>query len=88
MVVKIIYIGKLVFTDCRLFSPCLPELLLLIRRRINAVGTKLCSVLSTAVSVRGLISDLERSDGSSPQASCHLSIVFPSFIVSQAPSSR
>ena len=28
------------------------------------------------------------SDGSSPQASCHLSLVFPSFIVSQAPSSR
>ena len=42
----------------------------------------------SAVSVRGLIPDLERSDGSSPQASCHLSLVFPSFIVSQAPSSR
>ena len=49
---------------------------------------KFSSVLSTAVPVSGQIPVLRRSDGSSPQASCHLSLVFPSFIVSQAPSSR
>ena len=86
------YISKLVFTD---FSITLPITLPITSpiispcpTRVIAVGTKFCSVLSTAVSVRGLIPDLERSDGSSPQASCHLSLVFPSFIVSQAPSSR
>ena len=51
--------------------------------KINAVGTKFSSVLSTAVTVSGQIPDLKRSDGSFPQASCHLSQVFPSFIVSQ-----
>ena len=49
---------------------------------------KFSTVLSTAVPVSGLIPVLRRSDGSCPQASCHLSLVFPSFIVSQAPSSR
>ena len=55
--------------------------------KINAVGTKFSSVLSTAVTVSGQIPDLKRSDGSFPQASCHLSQVFPNFIVSQPPSS-
>ena len=55
--------------------------------KINAVGTKFSSVLSTAVTVSGQIPDLKRSDNSFPKASCHLSQVFPSFIVSQAPSS-
>ena len=45
---------------------------------------KFSSVLSTAVPVSGQIPVLRRSDGSSPQASCQLSLVFPSFIVSQA----
>ena len=39
--------------------------------RINAVGTKFSSVLSTAVPVSGQIPVLRRSDGSFPQANYH-----------------
>ena len=49
---------------------------------------KFSSVLSIVVPVSGLNPVLQGNDGSSPQASCHLSLVFPSFIVSQAPSFR
>ena len=70
------------------FAVSQPSFCCLIRWRINAVGTKFSSVLSIAVPVTGQIPVLRRGDGSSPQGSCRLSLVFPSFIVSQVPSSR
>ena len=42
---------------------------------MNAVGTKV--QVAFTVPVSGLIPDLNRSDGSSPQASCDLSLVSP-----------
>ena len=82
----------LVFTDFSItspiISPCPTELLLFEPLKNKRVGTNFSFVSPTAVPVSGQILVLQRSDGSSPQASCHLSPVFPSLIVSQAPSSR
>ena len=79
------YISKLLRTDFSITSPIISPC----PTRVVAVDplkNKRCynQVFFCLSTVSDLIPDLERSGGSSPQASCHLSLVFPSFIVSQS----
>ena len=62
-----------------IISPCPTRVIAVDLLKNKRCWNQVLSVLSTAVPVSGRIPDLERSGGCSPQASCHLSLVFPQF---------